>query len=185
MVVYTDAATNTSPEGFPTSMRGPIPVGTRAASIEESPGSSGDGIQADRSRRRYRLPRSSEGSSGETEIQNWQEEWHFKTLADAAAARKPDWSFIRETMFIVKAKVSDWNTWDADFFQPANNLLRRPLDLRPRQSRKLQDGGAGWFYLLEARPYRRDMDNRISEPYVVNAGNIPVLVDSIPRKRKN
>ncbi len=166
------------PEGFPTLCEASIPAGTRAASIDGKTLA----LPAAEFKRiavvgdtgcRVRV----KASSGESEIQNCAEDWHFKSLADAAAARKPDLVIHTGDYVYRENEGFGWNSWDADFLQPANSLLRTAPWIFVRGNHEsCKDGGTGWFYLLEGRPYGGSCTTESSEPYLVNAGKIPFLV---------
>ncbi|HYI95670.1 MAG TPA: metallophosphoesterase [Bryobacteraceae bacterium] len=166
------------PQGFPPICEASIPPGTREASID------GQVLalpQADFKRIvvvgdtgcRVRV----KASTGESEIQNCAEDWHFKSLADAAMARKPDLVIHTGDYVYRENEGFEWNSWYADFFQPANGLLRAAPWIFVRGNHEsCKDGGIGWFYLLDVKPYSGSCSTERSEPYVVNAGNIPFLL---------
>ena len=164
------------PDGFPTLCEASIPAGTRAASMDGKTLA----LPAAEFKRiavvgdtgcRVRV----KASTGESEIQNCAEDWHFKSLADAAAARKPDLVIHTGDYVYRENEGFGWNSWDADFLQPANSLLRTAPWIFVRGNHEsCKDGGTGWFYLLEARPYGGSCTTESSEPYLVNAGKNPV-----------
>jgi predicted phosphodiesterase len=116
-------------------------------------------------------------STGDTEIQNCKEEWPFKPLADAAAAKKPDLVIHTGDYVYRESEGFQWKTWYADFFQPANRLLHAAPWIFVRGNHEsCEDGGIGWFYLLDPRPYEGACKSEFSEAYVVNAGSMPFVV---------
>jgi len=182
-----------APAGFPPLCEAAIPPGTRAASVNAQalplPAASFKRIVVigDTGCRVRELKPGD--SLEDLEIQDCDTDWKFKPIAEAAAARQPD-LVIHTGDYVYREGPCppgkpcqgphgfQWNTWYTDFFQPANKLLRAAPWIFVRGNHEsCEQGGAGWFYLLDPRPYRpASCDTEYSEPYSVKAGGMDFQV---------
>jgi hypothetical protein len=100
------------------------------------------------------------------EIQNCDDpkDWPFSVVARLAAAHHPDLVIHVGDYYYRESPCpagragcegspwgDDWNSWNADFFQPAEPLLRAAPWVMVRGNHEdCQRGGPGWFLLLDA-----------------------------------
>jgi hypothetical protein len=108
-------------------------------------------------------------------------QWPFALVAARAAARNPDLVIhvgdyyyrespcpAGETGCAGSPHGDNWPTWDAEFFSPAEPLLRQaPWVFVRGNHESCMRGGAGWFRLLDAAP----------EPLTCPAESAPFKVD--------
>jgi predicted phosphodiesterase len=117
------------------------------------------------------------------------EAWPFATIARRAASRKPDLVihvgdyYYRETACPVDRKGcagsshgDNWETWQADFFQPAAPLLAAAPWVMVRGNHELcSRGGQGWVALLDPHPGFSDCIDK-TEPYRLHVGGVELLL---------
>jgi Calcineurin-like phosphoesterase len=117
------------------------------------------------------------------------EAWPFATIARRAASRKPDLVihvgdyYYRETACPVDRKGctgsshgDNWETWQADFFQPAAPLLAAAPWVMVRGNHELCGrGGQGWVALLDPHPGFSDCIDK-TEPYGLHVGGVELLL---------
>jgi hypothetical protein len=117
------------------------------------------------------------------------QEWPFAVVSRLAAAHHPDLVvhvgdyYYRESPCPAgRAGCAgspwgdNWNSWSADFFQPAEPLLRAAPWVMVRGNHEdCQRGGPGWFILLDAAaaPLTCPAD---SAPMVINLGDLEFYV---------
>ncbi len=115
--------------------------------------------------------------------------WPFATIARRAASRKPDLVihvgdyYYRETACPVDRKGcagsshgDNWETWQADFFQPAAPLLAAAPWVMVRGNHELcSRGGQGWVALLDPHPGFSDCIDK-TEPYRLHVGGVELLL---------
>jgi Calcineurin-like phosphoesterase len=115
--------------------------------------------------------------------------WPFARVATHAAAWGPDLVIhvgdyvYRESACPPKLAVcavspwgDNWAAWQADLFAPATPLLRAAPWVFTRGNHEVcSRGGAGWFRLLDPRPYVAACE-RYTEPYAVDLGDLQLVV---------
>jgi predicted phosphodiesterase len=116
------------------------------------------------------------------------EAWPFATIAQRAANRKPDLVihvgdyYYRETACPVIRKGcagsshgDNWETWQADFFEPAASLLAAAPWVMVRGNHELcRRGGHGWFRLLDPHPAPLECADR-TDPFRLHIGGLDLL----------
>ena len=116
------------------------------------------------------------------------EAWPFATIARRAASRKPDLVihvgdyYYRETACPADRKGcagssygDNWETWQADFFEPAVPLLAIAPWVMVRGNHELcRRGGRGWFRLLDPHPAPLECADR-SDPFRLHIGGLDLL----------
>jgi hypothetical protein len=115
--------------------------------------------------------------------------WPFARVAASAAAWQPD-LVIHVGDYVYREspcppKLADcagspwgdtWAAWQADLFTPAAPLLRAaPWVFTRGNHETCGRGGAGWFRLLDPRPYRAVCED-YTEPYAVALGDPRLVV---------
>jgi hypothetical protein len=114
--------------------------------------------------------------------------WPFAEIAQRAAGRKPDLVihvgdyYYRETACPIDRKGcsgsshgDNWETWRADFFEPAAPLLAVAPWVMVRGNHELcRRGGDGWLHLLDPHPALLDCADR-SDPFRLHIGGLDLL----------
>jgi len=114
-------------------------------------------------------------------------DWPFQEVARSAANTKPD-LVIHVGDYLYREKSctgvkgcpggpagDTLDTWAADFFIPAQALLRAAPWVFVRGNHETcERAGNGWFSLLEPRPAPVCKD--YSDPYMIHAGKLPLVV---------
>jgi hypothetical protein len=130
-------------------------------------------------------------------IQGWEVQacndaraWPFATVARLAAAQNPDLVIhVGDYYYRTNACPPDkaaacagspfgdrWDTWAAEFFDPARPLLQAaPWVLARGNHESCDRGGRGWYVLLDAGPAPAGCVN-LSAPFVVHAGDLNLFV---------
>ncbi len=118
--------------------------------------------------------------------------WPFAQVARLAAAQKPDLVihvgdyYYRESACPLGLKAcagspsgDRWDTWAAEFFDPAAPLLAAAPWVFARGNHEVCDrGGRGWFLLLDASP-APDACQTYSAPFTVRTGDLNLhVIDS-------
>jgi predicted phosphodiesterase len=116
--------------------------------------------------------------------------WPFARIAALAAARKPDLVihvgdyYYRETPCPAGKEAAcgggpygdKWETWKAEWFDPAAPLLAAaPIVLARGNHEDCRRGGLGWFRLLDASPKPRACP-QASDTFAVELGGTRLLV---------
>jgi hypothetical protein len=116
--------------------------------------------------------------------------WPFATVARLAAAKDPDLVihvgdyYYRENPCPAdKARAcagspfgDHWTTWAAEFFDPAQPLLRAaPWVFARGNHETCSRGGRGWYILLDAGP-APDGCPLLSAPFIVRTGDLSLFV---------
>ncbi len=114
-------------------------------------------------------------------------DWPFQEVAASAAAAKPnlvihvgDYLYREKNCTGVKdcpggPSGDTFETWEADFFEPARKLLETaPWVVVRGNHESCARAGDGWFSLLEPRTALKCTD--FAEPYLVRAGKLPLVV---------
>ncbi|WP_051335520.1 metallophosphoesterase family protein [Methylocapsa acidiphila] len=117
--------------------------------------------------------------------------WPFRLVADVAADLKPDLVLhlgdllYRETACPPERKGcagspfgDAWETWEADFFKPAESLLGTAPFIFVRGNHEIcARGGKGWGFLVDPFPAQAGEACPGSEPpYFVDLGGVSLLV---------
>jgi hypothetical protein len=116
--------------------------------------------------------------------------WPFAEVARLAAAKKPDLVihvgdyYYRETACPVgKAACAgspygdNFDTWQAEFFQPAAPLLAAaPWVFARGNHESCKRGGLGWFALLDAGEKPLQCKDAVSAPFAVDIGGLKLYV---------
>ncbi|MBV8133035.1 MAG: metallophosphoesterase [Alphaproteobacteria bacterium] len=116
------------------------------------------------------------------------EAWPFAEIARRAANQKPDLVihvgdyYYRETACPADRKGcagsphgDNWETWQADFFEPAAPLLAAAPWVMVRGNHELcRRGGRGWFHLLDPHPAPLECRDR-SDPFRLHIGGVDLL----------
>jgi hypothetical protein len=116
--------------------------------------------------------------------------WPFPKVARLAAKEKPD-LVVHAGDYLYREDLcppgsqsqcggttagDNWETWQADFFTPAAELLRAaPWALARGNHESCKRSWRGWFYYLDPRPWRPDACEDISAPYTIRSTE-PALV---------
>lgn len=110
--------------------------------------------------------------------------WPFKKVAIQAAAELPDLVIhvgdylYREDMCPQTAEAKcggtpngdNWETWDADFFEPAAKLLAAaPWAFARGNHEDCKRAWRGWFYYLDPRPWTGESCEEMTPPYKAGA----------------
>jgi len=119
--------------------------------------------------------------------------WPFAAVAARTAAAKPrliihvgDYLYRESPCPAAEAKQcggspsgDNWDTWNADFFQPVGALLgAAPWAFSRGNHESCARSWQGWFYYLDPRPFPQACPD-YSEPYLVTLGAFQLLmVDS-------
>jgi hypothetical protein len=118
--------------------------------------------------------------------------WPFAEVARLAAAQKPDLVihvgdyYYRESACPLGLKAcagspsgDSWDTWAAEFFDPAAPLLAAAPWVFARGNHEICDrGGRGWFLLLDASP-APDACQAYTAPFTVRSGDLSLhVIDS-------
>ncbi len=115
--------------------------------------------------------------------------WPFEKLAKKAAEWHPDLvihvgDYIYRETFCPKGNAGcfqspwgdRWDTWKADFLEPARSLLSAsPWVFIRGNHESCKRSGEGWFRLLDPRPYS-DVCNDYSDPYSFQANGVRMVV---------
>jgi hypothetical protein len=115
--------------------------------------------------------------------------WPFAEVARLAAAQKPDLVihvgdyYYRESPCPLELAAcagspsgDRWDTWVAEFFDPAAPLLAAAPWVFARGNHETCDrGGHGWFLLLDAGPAPSDC-RKFTAPFAVRAGDLNLYV---------
>lgn len=114
-------------------------------------------------------------------------DWPFQEVAASAAAANPnlvihvgDYLYRETRCTGVKdcpggPTGNTFETWEADFFEPARKLLETaPWVVVRGNHESCARAGDGWFSLLEPRHVSKCSD--FAEPYLVQAGGLPLVV---------
>jgi hypothetical protein len=115
--------------------------------------------------------------------------WPFAAVARLAAAQKPDLVihvgdyYYRETPCPLGLPAcagspsgDRWDTWTAEFFDPASPLLAAAPWVFARGNHELCiRGGEGWYTLLDAGPAPKGCP-AVSAPFVVRTGGLNLFV---------
>jgi hypothetical protein len=116
--------------------------------------------------------------------------WPFATVARLAAAKKPDLVihvgdyYYRETPCppLIRGCAGSpygdhWDTWAAEFFDPARPLLEAAPWVFVRGNHETCDrGGAGWYRFLDAGPAPEGCPAGLSAPFTVRLGDLSLFV---------
>jgi predicted phosphodiesterase len=116
------------------------------------------------------------------------EVWPFAAIARRAASHKPDLVihvgdyYYRETACPVDRKGcagssygDNWETWQADFFEPASPLLAAAPWVMVRGNHELcRRGGRGWSRLLDPHPAPLQCADQ-TDPYRLHIGGLDLL----------
>jgi len=116
------------------------------------------------------------------------EDWPFAAIAGRAASHKPDLVihvgdyYYRETACPTDRKGcagsahgDNWETWQADFFEPAAPLLAAAPWVMVRGNHELcRRGGRGWFRLLDPHPAPLECADR-TDPFRLHIGGLDLL----------
>jgi predicted phosphodiesterase len=122
-------------------------------------------------------------------LQNCQspKDWPFAEVAASSAATKPD-LIIHVGDYLYRERNcagvngcpggpsgDTFETWEADFFTPARELLSAaPWVVVRGNHESCARAGNGWFSLLDPRPMPTCED--FTAPYLIQAGNLPLAV---------
>ncbi len=115
--------------------------------------------------------------------------WPFAQIASMAAKSQPqlvmhvgDYLYREESCPVNERGCKgspwgdNWETWNADFFKPAKDLLKAAPWLMARGNHEsCKRAWRGWFYYLDPRPMAAAC-NEYSAPYLAKLGNFQVLV---------
>ena len=115
--------------------------------------------------------------------------WPFARVANLAAAQKPDLVihvgdyYYRETPCPLEMKAcagspfgDHWDTWAAEFFDPAAPLLQAaPWVFARGNHENCQRGGRGWFALLDAGPAPEGCRD-VTTAFAVKTGDLNLYV---------
>jgi len=116
------------------------------------------------------------------------EAWPFAAIAQRAAEHKPDLVihvgdyYYRESACPADRKGcagsshgDNWDTWEADFFEPAAPLLAAAPWIMVRGNHELcRRGGHGWFRLLDPHPAPLECADR-TDPFRLHIGGLDLL----------
>lgn len=119
--------------------------------------------------------------------------WPFERVAGLAAREKPD-LVIHVGDYLYREDLcppdsnsqcggatagDNWETWNADFFAPASELLRAaPWAFARGNHENCQRSWRGWFYYLDPHPWRPDVCQDVSAPYTIQTDPPLVMFDS-------
>jgi predicted phosphodiesterase len=125
--------------------------------------------------------------------------WPFKRVAGSAAESKPDLVIhvgdylYREEPCPANAQADcggtpsgdTWEAWDADFFEPATQLLAAaPWAFSRGNHESCDRSWRGWFYYLDPRPFTGTCE-AYSAPYLIKLGTLElVMLDSASAAEK-
>jgi hypothetical protein len=175
------------PAGFRPACEAAIPANTRRASVN------GQSLPLPRRNLQRVLVMGDTGCRIEgTRVQacNDPAAWPFPKVAGLAAREKPDLMvhvgdyLYREDLCPPESLTQcggttagdNWETWRADFFAPAAELLRAaPWALARGNHENCQRSWRGWFYYLDPRPWRPDACEDVSAAYTIQSTE-PALV---------
>jgi len=130
---------------------------------------------------------------GQTQACNDPALWPFRQVAASAAGEKPDLIvhvgdyLYRESPCPERSDTDcvgspsgyDWESWNADFFSPAAELLRAaPWAFTRGNHEDCGRAWSGWFYYLDPRPWDGKCEE-YSPPYIVKLGKFQLaMLDS-------
>jgi predicted phosphodiesterase len=133
-----------------------------------------------------------EGGKAEVQDCNDPAQWPFESVAKAAAASRPDLIVhVGDYLYRESPCPADhqgdcgnspsgdnWDTWKADFFDPAGALLGAAPWIFVRGNHEIcKRAGKGWFYYLDPGPYTKDGQcTDGSAPYLVQMGDFQAWV---------
>jgi hypothetical protein len=115
--------------------------------------------------------------------------WPFKKIADVAASFDPDLVIHMGDYHYRESPCPEgdagcagspygdnWSTWDADFFSPADKLLKSAPWVVTRGNHEMcTRGGKGWFRFLDPHiPFQGCM--KFTTPYVIDIGSVDLLM---------
>ena len=122
---------------------------------------------------------------------NHPEKWPFPSVTARAAAAEPDLMIhagdylYREDM-CPPAKQSfcggnpsgdNWETWNADFFAPAAELLAAvPWAFSRGNHENCERSWRGWFYYLDPHPWRGGECEAFQAPYLIRLGKFELIM---------
>lgn len=124
------------------------------------------------------------------EIQNCKSEWPFEKVAKVAAAAQPqlvihvgDYLYREDPCPADAAKKcggsphgDNWETWNADFFEPAAKLLASaPWALSRGNHEDCTRAWRGWFYYLDTRPWKAGACNPTPPPVSIQLGGFQLI----------
>ena len=124
------------------------------------------------------------------EIQDCASEWPFEAVAKAAAAARPqlvihagDYLYREDPCPASAANKcggsphgDNWETWNADFFQPAAKLLAAaPWALSRGNHEDCSRAWRGWFYYLDTRPWNPGACNPTPPPVAIQLGKFQLI----------
>lgn len=115
--------------------------------------------------------------------------WPFTQIAAQAAKAKPDLIIHVGDYYYRRSACpdgnkacegsphgDDWPAWEADFFKPAAPLLKAaPLVMARGNHESCEDGGYGWFRLLDTHPYTSACSDHTA-PYAVRMSAFTLFV---------
>ncbi len=117
------------------------------------------------------------------------EQWPFKRIADRAASFNPD-LVIHVGDYLYREDAcpqgdtgcegspfgDNYATWDADFFTPANRLLRKaPWAFTRGNHEECGRAGKGWFVFLDPNTPFEECEE-FTPPYAVDIGSLNLLM---------
>lgn len=126
-----------------------------------------------------------------TEIQDCKSEWPFESVAKAAEAAQPqlvihvgDYLYREDACPAKETKKcggsphgDNWDTWNADFFQPAAKLLASaPWALARGNHEDCARAWRGWFYYLDSRPWRYGACDATPPPVSIQLGSFQLIL---------
>jgi hypothetical protein len=126
---------------------------------------------------------------GEAQACNDPRAWPFKGIADTAASFEPD-LVVHVGDYLYRESPcpegnsgcagspfgDNWGAWDADFFSPADRLLRSAPWVLARGNHEIcSRGGGGWFTFLDPNPPFAECQE-FTPPYVVDIGGLNLLM---------
>jgi hypothetical protein len=132
--------------------------------------------------------------------------WPFETVAKRAASEHPDLVIhvgdylYREDACPPESRTKcsgtpsgdRWETWTADFFTPAAELLRAaPWAFARGNHEDCKRSWRGWFYYLDPRPWSAQSCADFTAPYEISRANPPIVIvdssaaseDAMPEER--
>ena len=145
-----------------------------------------------------------DAAAGKAKVQDCNTDWPFQTVADSAAASKPD-LVVHVGDYLYRESPcpsgdnkecggspsgDNWPTWHADFFKPAKNLLAAAPWVFVRGNHEIcKRAGKGWSYYLAPDAYAsNDQCADLAPAYAVKIGDFHAwiydssLADDSPAK---